>query len=123
MARFIQWNCRGAKPNFNEIQLLLNSLNPVALCLQETYLLDPLSFDRHYTTLIKQAHITGARPHGGVSILVNNSVPHSPIQLITNLQAVAVRITAHKVITVCSLYLPPGSPVDMNDLTDLLNQL
>ena len=37
---YIQWNCRGFKVNFNELSLLIQNHNPVALCLQETHLKD-----------------------------------------------------------------------------------
>jgi exonuclease III len=37
---FIQWNCRGFRVNFNELSLLIQNHNPVALCLQETHLKD-----------------------------------------------------------------------------------
>ena len=34
----IQWNCRGLKPKFDEISLLLSQHNASVLCLQETFL-------------------------------------------------------------------------------------
>ena len=34
----IQWNCRGLKPKFDEISLLLSQQKPSAFCLQETLL-------------------------------------------------------------------------------------
>ena len=34
----LQWNCRSIRKNFNDIQLLINEHNPVAICLQETFL-------------------------------------------------------------------------------------
>ena len=33
-----QWNCRGLKPNYNEILLLLTLMKPSVFCLQETFL-------------------------------------------------------------------------------------
>ncbi|KAL5008969.1 hypothetical protein ScPMuIL_014550, partial [Solemya velum] len=60
---------------------------------------------------------------GGVSVIVNNRTPHSPVSLNTNLQAVAVRVTLHKTITVCSLYLPPSSTINISDLDHLVTQL
>jgi exonuclease III len=38
--KFIQWNCRGFRVNFNELSLLIQNHNPGALCLQETHLKD-----------------------------------------------------------------------------------
>ena len=60
---------------------------------------------------------------GGSSIVVNNSVPQSLIPFNTNLQAIAVKVTLHKTIHVCSLYLPPGDRFNIADLKHLLEQL
>ena len=40
----------------------------------------------------------------------------------TNLQAVAVSITLHRVITLCSIYIPPSSRLSAKDLDDLVPQ-
>ena len=36
--KIVHWNCRGLKPNYNEILLLLSLLKPSVFCLQETFL-------------------------------------------------------------------------------------
>ena len=41
----------------------------------------------------------------------------------TNLQAVAVKATLHKIIIVCSLCLPPNDRIDIADLEHLIQQL
>ena len=125
MARvIIQWNCRGVRANLNEIHILGQIFSITALCLQETYLADceQINF-KHYTHYSKCQPPTATRPQGGVSILVNNMYPHSKIQLSTPLQAVAMRISLHKTISLCSLYLPPNSPFLLNELNDLISQL
>ena len=33
----IQWNCRGLRASYDELQLLLNDYDPAVVCLQETY--------------------------------------------------------------------------------------
>ena len=58
-----------------------------------------------------------------VSIFINNNAPRSHIPLNTNLQAVAVSITLHRVITLCSIYIPPSSRLSPKDLDDLIPQL
>jgi hypothetical protein len=63
------------------------------------------------------------RPSGGVAILISSSYPHSHIILNTNLQAVAIRLSLHKTISVCSIYLPPNTPLDKAELSDLIDQL
>ena len=57
------------------------------------------------------------------SIVINNSVPQSLIPLNTNLQAVAVKVTLHRTIHVCSIYLPPGDRFNMADIEHLISQL
>ena len=68
-------------------------------------------------------HQSCDRASSGSSIVVNNRVPQSLIPLNTNLQAIAVKVTLHKTIHVCSLYLPPGDRFNIVDLEHLLAQL
>ena len=99
----IQWNCRGMRANLNEMHILGQTFSIAAFCLQETYLADSDQINfKHYAHFSKCQPPTGTRTQGGVSILVNNMYPHSNIQLTTPLQAVAVRISLHKTISLCS---------------------
>ena len=36
--KVFQWNCRGLRPNFDKLSLLIVSHNPLAVCFQETFL-------------------------------------------------------------------------------------
>ena len=36
--KIIQWNCRGLKPNFDEVSLLISEYNPSVFCFQEAFL-------------------------------------------------------------------------------------
>ena len=36
--KIMQWNCRGLKPNYNEVSLLKSEYNPSVFCFQETFL-------------------------------------------------------------------------------------
>jgi len=121
----VQWNCRGLKANFNEVQILIQTLNPLAFCLQETFLkaTENLTF-KNFITYHKHATSSGdGRAHGGVAIILNGSIPQSPVTLQTHLQAVAARVTLHIPITLCSVYLPPSLSLDPRELDDLLSQL
>jgi ribonuclease HI len=123
MNSIIQWNCRGLKANFDEVSLLLSQHNPIAFCLQETFLKenDDISF-KHYN-IYNKIFTGGEKASGGVSVIINNRVPHRALTLETNLQAVAVSVTLHKTITVCSLYLPPNTIINKTDLDNLVEQL
>ena len=109
--------------NHSELCLLSQQYNPVAMCLQETHIADisKVSF-KGYTPYhkIDNSHDRAA---GGSSILIRNDIIHSPVNLNTNLQAVAVKITLSFVFTICSIYCPPNKYIDSNDLDDLLSQI
>ena len=121
--RILQWNCRGLKANYEETLLLLKDYEPAALCLQETHLKDTDNISIRNYTAFHTVSANNERAAGGVSIFINNNAPHSHIPLNTNLQAVAVSISLHRVITLCSIYIPPSSRLSPKDLDDLVPQL
>ncbi|MBO1765137.1 hypothetical protein JQN64_28620, partial [Escherichia coli] len=94
------------KPNFNEVELLLQKYNPLAICFKETFLKtsDHVNF-KYFNLYSKFSSSNDERARGGVSILLNGNIPQSSVILNTPLEAVAVRITLHIPITVCPLYL------------------
>jgi len=61
--------------------------------------------------------------HGGVGILGKNTTPHQQLHINTGLQAVALRATCHKTITICSIYLSPSTACNITELGDLIGQL
>ena len=125
MDKIIQWNCRGLKANFIELTLLAQSLNPTAFCLQETHLKtsdkDKLTLKNYslYSTFAKDDE----RAIGGSSIFIHNNIIHSPVALNTELQAVAVRVSLEETITLCSVYIPPNSHLNVQQLHHLVDQL
>ena len=60
---------------------------------------------------------------GGVALFIAQSILSSHIDLDTNLQAVAARISLGKTVTVCNIYLPPSVPVRDAALYYLFQQL
>ena len=62
-------------------------------------------------------------PHGGVSLLVKETVPQSHITLNSTLKAVAARVTLHHTVTICSVYLLPSQPIDLDKLNQLYMEL
>ena len=121
--KIIQWNCRGLKPNYNEILLLLLLLRPTVFCLQETFLKpdDNIAFKGFnvYNYIYKDGH----KPSGGSSILVSSSCPQREIKLSTDLQAIAVSVSLDNEITICSVYIPPNYALQSKQLDSLLQQL
>ena len=63
------------------------------------------------------------RAAGGSTIFVKDNVLHSPVDLNTDLQAVAVRMSLDKTITLCSVYIPPNSTLSLQQLKKLTDQL
>ena len=119
----LQWNCRGLRSNFDELQLLIHQYNPVALCLQETMLGDKDLAVKHFSCYYCPGSEVNGNHSGGVGILVSNITPHSQLQLRTSLQAIAIRVSVPKALTICSIYLPPHTKWTEQDLKDLISQL
>ena len=123
MADILQWNIRGLSANWEELNLLIEELNPRIICLQETMLgqrtpLCPNGFlSLHFEMPLNGGH------HGGSALFYRHDVPFSPINLQTPLQAVAGRVYLEKEFTVCSLYLPPNDNISRQALEHLLAQL
>ena len=106
--KIVHWNCRGLKPNYNEILLLLSLLKPSVFCLQETFLKQEDNINFKGFNLYNYIYTAGQKPSGGSSMLVHSSYPQREIKLSTDLQAVAVSVSLEKEITICSLYIPPN---------------
>ena len=119
----LQWNCRGLKANYNEILILTTLLAPSVICLQETFLkqTDMISFKNY----ILYNYITDAnqKASGETSIFIKSDIPHRPIDINSNLQAIAVNVTLSKPMTICSIYLPPHNIFSKQDLENFINQL
>ena len=60
---------------------------------------------------------------GGKTIIINDRCPSRQIQLKTNLQAIAVSVTLHRTISICSVYIPPRAKIVQKDLDEIFNQL
>ena len=120
---FIQLNCRGLRVNYDELQLLLNDYDPAVVCLQETYLKEPNHVTFRTYNLFNTFAVGDGRGTGGVTIIINNKCPRSHIHLKTNLHAVAVSVTLHRTISICSVYILPRSKVVEKDLDEIVNQL
>ncbi|GFY21446.1 RNA-directed DNA polymerase from mobile element jockey [Trichonephila clavipes] len=62
-------------------------------------------------------------PNGGICLFTSHLYPSHVVTLHTSLQAVAVRIHIHSLVTVCCVYLPPNDVVLQVDLNQLVSQL
>ena len=119
----VQWNIRGLKSNVHELSILLNDINSNVLCLQETKLPKNHDFSLKGYNAYHKVYTGGEIACGGTSILVKKAILHTPIPIKTSLQAVAIRATLHRPITICSIYLPPDSKPGRQDIEHVINQL
>ena len=119
----IQWNCRGLKPKFDEISLIISQQKPSIFCLQETFLKPDDKITPKGFNIYNYIHSDCQRPSGGSSIFVKSSCPQRNIDLTTELQATAVSVTLDKEITICSIYIPPSFSLKTEHLDSLLKQL
>lgn len=59
-------------------------------------------------------------PSGGSAALIRTDINNSHIKISTNLQAVTLRMSLYKTLTLCSLYISPGMSVTLQDLASLV---
>ena len=71
----IQWNCRGIRANYEELQHHLTSHNPKIVCFQETFLKESNTIKFKNYALYNHFKKDENRASGGVSILVRNDIP------------------------------------------------
>jgi len=104
MAKLLQWNVRGLQANREELTLLLFSVKPTIVALQETNIgkSHNISFRNYHFYNTPGTENSGI--YRGVSaLIVDKATPHNVIALRTNLQVTAVRVAVFKTITVCSV--------------------
>ncbi|GFO13713.1 RNA-directed DNA polymerase from mobile element jockey [Plakobranchus ocellatus] len=107
------------KAENGELKLLLNRSQSAVVALQECRLWEGQVPPRGYTLLLPR----GGSPWGEVALLIRNGTRFSEIDLKTDLHAAAATISLEKTLTVCSLYLPPNSPLSKPSLAELFEQL
>ena len=113
----IQWNVRGFQGNFEELALL-----SAVFGLQETFLTSSKTPSFSGFNILTNNSLND-KAAGGVALLINKSYLFSEVHLNTPLQTVAARVTLNKVVTFCSIYLPPSDHVAKTDLINLIEQL
>ena len=120
----LQWNCRGIKANYQDLQTIIRWRNPSMICLQETKLAPAMLCSIKGYAIFRKDVRSETIAHGGVLLAVHHSLPAQQLHLSSTLQAVAVRVLLrHREVTVCSLYLPPGIALPLTELRQLLFEL
>ena len=121
----LQWNCRGEKPNYEEIKRLMKDYNPDTICLQETFIKETDEYSFKGYDMYNKSNISqiDRRPNGGSTILVRKIIPHERLPLNIELQATAIRATLHQTITICSICIPPNHWLKKSEMENLIEQL
>ena len=120
----LSWNFNGYRSHFEELQLLSVDHKPPFLCLQERHLLPEHHLHLRGYVCYRKDPVDGLRAHGGVAILVHDSIHSQDIALPSTLPVVAIKVTmTYLSFIVCSFYLPPGQPLSATDLFDLFSEL
>ena len=120
----IQWNCRGLRNKYEEIQIFIKDYNPIAICLQETFVPENVSVTfSNYSIYSFPAVVVNDKANGGSTIIVRNDIAHNEVQLNSSLQACAVTLSLHKKVTLCCVYFPPSLVLDCREVDLLVAQL
>ena len=117
------WNFNGYRSHFGDLQLLLVDHQPLFSCLQKMPLLPEHHLHLRGYACYRKDTDDGLCAHGGVVILVHDSVHSQDIALQSILPVVATKVTkTHLSFIVCSLYLPSVCPyLQLTSLACFLN--
>ena len=121
-SNIIQWNCRGLRSNFEELSLICTKHKPSVIALQETFLQQSSKVSLSGFNVVHVGS-TSSRPHGGVAIFIKKDILFSNVELDTTLSAIAVRVSLHRTITICNIYLSPSERISRSDVVHLIDQL
>ncbi len=119
----LQWNCRGYRANSREVLSLLTNLGPAYAGLQESMLGQFIPRSPTAYSVITYSQAAQGTPGDGLMCFISNNRASQRIAIQTPLQAVAIRIQLHRLITICNIYVPPRLPLLVYDLVQLSRQL
>ena len=101
MCKFLQWNIRSVFSNFEDLKLWVHDHKPKVVALQDT--VKDFTFAGYH---VYHKKLSDNSTPGGVALMVDNSLVSSEIDLLTDLEANAARVSVgNKTFTFCSLYL------------------
>ena len=106
--------------------LIESTVKPIAICLQETWLMNETNIQNikeifnKYNLYFKNRNT----PNGGVGIMILKTIPQFATNLNTHLEAISYNIKyKSKLISICSLYLPPKKHFTIKSLEQLDDEL
>ena len=119
----LQWNLNGFYKKLNELELIIQKQSPNIICIQESNFNDNLigkipKFNTYYKN-----RTNALRSSGGVATFVSDNFYSTQLNLITNLEAIAITIHGKEIITICNIYLPNQLNFNENDINKIIKQL
>ena len=121
MYQILQWNCQGYRSKYEDLCVLLSQQCPAVAVLQETMLSNnPKKPPSKYTAYTEFNNPT---PGNGLATLIRNDIPHSKLNVQSRLQITAFSIKLSKRYTICNMYISPNEIVQLNELTNIIEQL
>ncbi|GFT61969.1 putative RNA-directed DNA polymerase from transposon X-element [Trichonephila clavipes] len=112
-----------SKNRLADLKSIISTYQPACVALQETFLKSTMTMQVRGYNCVRRDVDGDTSPTGGVCLFTSNLFPSNVVTLHTSLQAVAVRIHVHSLVTVCCVYLPPNDVVPQVDLNHLVSQL
>ena len=80
----LQWNCRGIKPNYRDLQSVIRLRNPYVVCLQETKLAPDMTCAIKGYAVYRKDLQSDTIAHGGVLLAVHYSLSARHLPLSTS---------------------------------------
>lgn len=117
----LQWNCRGYRSQYTDLKRLLFLKHPAVCLLQETMLGDLTP--RPPSGYLLHTDFNNPTPGNGLATLIRNDIPHIKLNIRTNLQATAFKISLDKQYTICNLYIKPHDRITNQEITNIITQL
>lgn len=119
----ISWNTQGLRTSRQELQLIINNLEPSIICLQETMCkTDKVAEIRGYNAIHRQRQ-TSNRAAGGIITAIKNGIDYTEILLNTQMEITAVKVESPINATILNIYIPPNVVIPKNEITGILTQI
>ena len=118
----LQWNVQVVRNKKDEILDLIEIYKLNIIAVQESKLSEGVNFRISNYNIVRRDG-TFNHTHEGVATLIHASIPYEAAVLNTPMQAIAVRVRLHKVITICNIYSLRSQVLNCQLLEDIHRQL
>lgn len=121
MSKITSYNINGFQNNFNDLEIMINQQETDIFCLQETHIpKNAIPKFKNFNILSKNTETTSTQ---GVAILISNNVVFKEINIVSQILAVAARISTKTEYSICSIYIHPQQKISKAMLEGLIRQI